>query len=113
MERAPIIVVARDYWRSPRAAREWAYYWRGACAIALGFGSLYNHSYAPNLGWRCRYREQVIEYTALRAIAAGEELTINYNGHPGHDGPMDFDVSEPVTRASRRTARPRSRRPSG
>ena len=50
-------------------------------ALALGHGSLYNHSFRPN----ARYDDvgpQTKEFTAMRDIAPGQEITVNYNGEP-------------------------------
>ncbi len=59
----------------------------------LGYGSLYNHSFEPN----ARYDDlgsQVKLYTAIRAIEAGREITINYNGEPTDRTPVGFEVIE-------------------
>lgn len=57
-------------------------------AIALGFGSLYNHSYAPNATYKKDYENKTIEFIALRNISEGEEVTINYNyGDPNDKSP--------------------------
>jgi hypothetical protein len=50
----------------------------GRAAIALGFTSLLNHSYAPNCEFVRHIDELVIDLLALRDIEAGEELTIDY-----------------------------------
>lgn len=48
-------------------------------AVALGLGSLFNHSTLnPNVGWERNLDAQCITYRALRGIRAGEELCINY-----------------------------------
>jgi hypothetical protein len=48
-------------------------------AVVFGLGSLFNHSsLAQNVGWKRDLDRQVIVYTALRDIAAGEELCISY-----------------------------------
>ena len=52
--------------------------WRDTVAIALGFGSIYNHSWDPNLEYQKRFEEGVIEFVAIRHIAPGDELTTNY-----------------------------------
>lgn len=52
--------------------------WRDTVAIALGFGSIYNHSWDPNLEYQKRFEEGVIEFVAIRDIAPGDELTTNY-----------------------------------
>ena len=67
------------------------YAWnRSTVAIALGYGSIYNHSYTPNAIYSDR--DLTITYHALRDIAAGEEITVNYNGKPNDNRPMAFEV---------------------
>jgi uncharacterized protein len=66
---------------------------RDNVALALGYGSLYNHSYRPN----ARYDDvgqQTKVFTALRHIAPGEEITVNYNGEPEDKAPVGFEVLE-------------------
>ena len=63
-------------------------------AIAFGFGSLYNHSYRPNVVYHRDYAAQTLVFTALRAIAPGEQLTINYNGSTDNPDPVWFDLDE-------------------
>ena len=62
-------------------------------AVALGYGSLYNHSYTPNAHYvdvdQCRKR-----FVALRDIEAGEEITINYNAVPDDRSDVGFEVLE-------------------
>ncbi|MCO5233256.1 MAG: SET domain-containing protein [Chitinophagales bacterium] len=62
-------------------------------AIALGFGSLYNHSYQPNSIYRTYYDEQIIEFIALKDILAHTEITVNYNYEPEDKTPVWFDKS--------------------
>ncbi|HQX52384.1 MAG TPA: SET domain-containing protein [Planctomycetaceae bacterium] len=60
-------------------------------ALALGYGSLYNHSYNPN----ARYDDigrQTKEFRSLRDIYPGEEITINYNGAEDIMDPVEFPV---------------------
>ena len=67
---------------------EWG---EGKLALALGFGSLYNHSYRPN----ARYLDvgpRTKAFEAIREIAAGEEITVNYNGVAGSRKKVWFDV---------------------
>ncbi|MCW3110334.1 MAG: lysine methyltransferase [Segetibacter sp.] len=46
--------------------------------IALGFGSLYNHSSANNAFYKMNLQENTIDIIAFRTIKPGEEVTINY-----------------------------------
>ncbi len=66
---------------------------RGRVALALGYGSLYNHSYRPN----ARYDDigpQAKAFSAIRDIEPGEEITVNYNGEPRRKAKVWFDVVE-------------------
>lgn len=49
-------------------------------AVCLGYGSLYNHSYQPNAEYGMDFAAQTIDFYALKPIAAGEEIFVNYNG---------------------------------
>ena len=50
-------------------------------ALALGFGSIYNHSYKPNITYNIKSTEKLIEFIALDDIKKGEELHFNYLGN--------------------------------
>jgi uncharacterized protein len=52
-------------------------------AIALGYGSLYNHANPSNVSYRIDIKAQVIRYFSARNIDANEELTINYSSVDG------------------------------
>ncbi len=60
-------------------------------ALALGYGSIYNHSYAPNAKY-VKVAPDVIEFHAIKPIAAGEEIFINYNGEADPERPVEFSV---------------------
>jgi uncharacterized protein len=62
-------------------------------AIALGFGSLYNHSYAPNAAYRKSEADSTISIIAVKPIAPEDEILIKYNYGSAEDcGPLWFDV---------------------
>lgn len=52
-------------------------------ALALGFGSLYNHSNPANMRYRAGPSGQSLLFIAARDIAVGEELTVNYDAIGG------------------------------
>ena len=95
IETCPVLVLPADSVEDVSAGIggyvfEWG---RGKLALALGYGSLYNHSYRPN----ARYVDlagRTKLFTALRDIAAGEEITVNYNGEPDDETPVGFEVVE-------------------
>ncbi|MEO5948783.1 MAG: SET domain-containing protein [Candidatus Saccharimonas sp.] len=62
--------------------------------FALGYGSLYNHSYDPNMLYSKDDQLQAVVFTARRDIKSGEELTVTYNNSDPSDTstPMNFGV---------------------
>jgi SET domain-containing protein len=97
IERVPVLVLPAGEVEGPDGWADLASYcfvWgRGTLALALGYGSLYNHSYRPNARYQDEGR-QVKVFFALRDIDAGEEITVNYNGDPDDRSPVGFDVIE-------------------
>ncbi len=63
-------------------------------AVALGCGSLYNHSYHANADHLCDVPRGEICIYAHRPIRSGEEITINYGGRPDCPDPVWFDAAE-------------------
>jgi len=53
---------------------------RNQPAIALGYGSLYNHSYQPNAEYDQNTKKKIITFKAIKDIKPGEEIRTNYNG---------------------------------
>ena len=97
IEFSPVLTFPKGQWKYIRKSRfcDYCYFWgedlKGG-AMALGMGSLYNHSFEPNARYLRHLKEQAIEYVALRDIRAGEEITINYNGDPDDNTPVWFKV---------------------
>lgn len=48
-------------------------------AIALGYGSIYNHSTTPNARYETFYEDRLIKFYAYRAIHTHQEILVNYN----------------------------------
>ncbi len=99
LERTPVIVIPAEEWPwiERTVLRFYCFSWGpngDQAALALGVGSLFNHSYTPNALYRKDFREQVIEFITLRPVAAGEEITVNYGGHPYSRIPMWFKLAD-------------------
>jgi hypothetical protein len=95
IERVPVLLAPIEQFQGESAGSVLSNYCflrnRSTVAFALGYGSLYNHSYTPN----ARYEEEagaLMVFSAIRAIAPGEEITINYNGEPEDQSPVGFEV---------------------
>ena len=54
-------------------------------ALALGFGSLYNHKRLPNAHYWIDIEAKSITFYALEDIDKDKEICINYGGDPGVD----------------------------
>lgn len=62
-------------------------------AIALGYGSLYNHSPSPNAAHHKNAADGLLSVVAVKTIAPGEEIFIRYDtGAAGETQQMWFDV---------------------
>jgi SET domain-containing protein len=109
IERVPVLVLAVEEVRDAQGWSGLAGYcfpWgEGRLALALGYGSLYNHSDRPN----ARYHDEggrTNVFTAIRDIGPGEEITVNYNGDPGDETPVGFEVVECLNVSKRRRSVP-------
>ena len=61
--------------------------------IALGFGSIYNHTYEPNARYKISEEEMTIDFIALKDIRKNDEITVDYsNGNPKDKSPLWFEV---------------------
>lgn len=78
---------------------EYVFIWgeqRDQVAVALGPISLVSHDYSPNAVYERHLDLEELWLVALRDIAAGEEITMNYSGSPTGRIPVWFDVAPPA-----------------
>jgi SET domain-containing protein len=73
---------------------EWQPEGTNQCCVALGYLSLYNHSYASNCEYFMDYDSQTMAIKTVKPIAEGDELTINYNGDWNDEKPVWFDMAD-------------------
>lgn len=103
IERVPLLILPiRDLW-SPEGnscLADYVFAWnRNSVALALGYGSLYNHSYEPNARYDDVGRNTKV-FTAIRDISPGDEVTVNYNAESDDGADVGFEVL-PDARCSR------------
>lgn len=96
IEEAPVVVISEEQvpYLVKTALEEYYFKWGGTgdeAAIALGYGSLFNHAREPNALYVKKFAERKIFFVSLRAIAAGEEITVSYNGALGDKSPVWFE----------------------
>jgi uncharacterized protein len=94
---APVIVSPKEEYPylEKTIFNNYLFYWQKEyedCALALGYGSLFNHSYTPNTIYKLQIRKETIDFFAYTDIKEGEELLVNYNGKPDDKSPLWFEV---------------------
>ncbi len=65
---------------------------KSACAMALGWIPVYNHSYKSNCEYYMDFETANMLIKTVRTVKAGEELTINYNGDWDNEKPVWFEA---------------------
>lgn len=89
VEECPVILFKKPYEVLHKELKTFVFHWpvpEGAAAtqaLALGYGSLYNHANPSNLRYETDTDSRLLRYIAVREIAPDEELTINYNADGG------------------------------
>lgn len=96
-ERCPVVLIPvtqEDALEATALANYYFLWTDDDYALALGYGSLLNHSYSANACFERDFEHKVIIFRTAKAVRRGEELTINYNGDPNDDTPIheDFGV---------------------
>lgn len=85
IERAPIIEVSEGDKSNLGKSHLVTYFFffgknKKHLALALGFGSLYNHSDSPNTVFKIKPKKKIIEFIALSNIKKDDEITFDYGG---------------------------------
>lgn len=94
IERCPVIEIPKNDVSNLGASILINYYFyfgyrKQKLAIALGFGSIYNHSYNPNATYKTKPENKRIDFIAIKNIRKNEEITVNYNfGNPLDNSPL-------------------------
>jgi len=97
IEVCPVIIIPKGEMEKIKKTVLFNYYfdWQekaGNGAIALGYGSLFNHDYKPNAVYSYDYESGNLDFYALKDIEVGEEITINYNGDPKSQEKVWFEL---------------------
>ncbi|HEX8502003.1 MAG TPA: SET domain-containing protein [Pyrinomonadaceae bacterium] len=89
VEVCPVLLLRKPYQTLHRELKAYAFHWEvpegspATQALALGYGSLYNHANPSNLRYETDGEALLMRFVAVREIGPGEELTINYNADGG------------------------------
>ncbi|HEX7902815.1 MAG TPA: SET domain-containing protein [Chitinophagaceae bacterium] len=98
VEVAPVIVMNSEDRKllDQTLLHDYIFEWGGEksqCCMALGYVPLYNHSYQSNCEYEMDFENGQMSIKTIRAIKAGEELFINYNGNWNDSKPVWFDAT--------------------
>ena len=98
LETAPVIVMTGEERKLIDQTRlhDYIFVWGDAndqCAMALGWIAMYNHSYQSNAEYYMDFETEQMFIKTVRPIAAGEEVTINYNGTWNDETKVWFDAA--------------------
>lgn len=94
IERCPVVLIPVEQEDALEATIFSTYYflWTDThYALALGYGSLFNHSYRANVAFDHDFEGQQVIFSAVKDVQQGDELTINYNGEADDDSPIHAD----------------------
>ena len=98
VEIAPVIVMSGEERKllDQTLLHDYIFEWgddRRQCAMALGYVPIYNHAYQSNCEYEMDFKKEIITVKTVRAIAASEELFINYNGDWDNESEVWFETS--------------------
>lgn len=91
IEICPLLILPKEQFKYIKKTNLYYYYFeytKKRVAIALGYGSLYNHSYSPNARYIFDYKNNNLEIIAIKNIKKGEEILFNYNYYPNDKSPL-------------------------
>ena len=89
IEICPVVLFHMEYNSLPKAIKTLVFDWevlagrRRTHALALGYGSFYNHNNPANLRYEADAENDLLRFIAVRDIDADEELTVNYCAEGG------------------------------
>ncbi|MEX2680959.1 MAG: SET domain-containing protein [Candidatus Sigynarchaeota archaeon] len=95
---AHVLLISPEDWEMIKSTclYDFAFEWSGegnriTHALAMGPGEFMNHSYEPNAKYVMDYENKLITFTTIKDIAAGEEITVNYNGEVDNKDKLWFN----------------------
>lgn len=99
VEISPVIVMNTDERKllDQTLLHDYIFEWgakKDQCCVALGYISVYNHSFQSNCEYEMNFKDEIIRIKTVSAIKKGEELFINYNGDWNDKKKLWFEVKE-------------------
>lgn len=93
IEVAPILVLQFEDFIDTRWNLLFEYYFwlDDEVVLALGYGSMYNHSVSANAGYEIDIKNKSITFKSIKQIKKGEEVLFNYKGSTSAKAPLWFE----------------------
>jgi len=79
IEESIFLKTPKDYSKNYKSIQRYIYDYYGCCIIALGNGSVINHSDSPNCEYYTNDEEDRLIYIAIEDIKKGQEIFISYS----------------------------------
>lgn len=94
IENCPMIEVSEDDFGQTIFAEYLFHFGKGKkrSALALGYGSVYNHSIHPNATFVIDQKNFLIKFVAIKNIKTDEEITFDYYHGSPKKSPLWFQV---------------------
>ncbi len=99
IERCPVIILKEEEELIEKSLLAEYIYFLGKkkkrLTLALGLGSIYNHTYTPNAKYKEITKDMAIEFRAIKNIKKNDEITVNYNqDSPKKTLPLWFEIAK-------------------
>lgn len=81
IEECPVLVISGEDSCHIDQTSLYNYYWEWkgeSIALALGYGSLYNHADLPNARVMKNFKDSSMKVVCVRPIKSGDEITVHY-----------------------------------
>lgn len=93
IEVAPILILQFEDFVDTRWNLLFEYYFwlDNEVVLALGYGSLYNHSSKANAGYKIDIKKKAITFKAILDISKDEEILFNYKSSSSSKAPLWFE----------------------
>ena len=99
IEVSPVIVMSKEDQKllDKTLLHDYIFLWgknNFQCCVALGYASMYNHSYTANCEYGMDFKRKIIIIKTVKNVKANEQLFINYNGDWDNKNIVWFDVKK-------------------
>jgi hypothetical protein len=97
IEKCPVIEVSKDNtsYLSESILASYIFFYgkkKERSLVALGYGSIYNHTEKANAKFKIREKDMTIDFVAIKDIKKDEEITFDYRNGTPKKSPLWFEM---------------------